>query len=76
MTQPLSPPPSRKALAILMLVVGLIVYALAAVTLIDFLPWSDAAKIPLFAIAGVLWIFPCRNLLVWMETGKWRLPKK
>ncbi len=76
MTQPLSPPPLRKALAILMLVIGLIVYALVAVTLIDLLPWSDAAKIPLFAIAGVLWIFPCRNLLVWMETGNWRLPKK
>jgi hypothetical protein len=75
MNQEPAPPPPRKAVAILLLVVGLLVYAILAVTLIDLLPWSDAAKIPLFAIAGILWIFPCRNLMIWMETGRWRLPK-
>lgn len=75
MTSPQNRPALRKAVAIVILVVGLIVYAIAAVTLIGLLRWSDAAKIPLYAIAGVLWIFPCRYLIIWMETGRWRLPK-
>jgi hypothetical protein len=75
MNAPQSPPSSRKVIAILILVFGLIIYALVAVTVIGWLSWSDAAKIPLFALAGIAWIFPCRHLLIWMETGRWRLPK-
>lgn len=25
-----------------------------------------------YLIAGIVWIFPVRPLLKWMETGKWR----
>ncbi len=76
MTNPQDTPSARKAVAIILLVLGLLLYAIVVVTLIGWLPWSDGAKIPLYAIAGIVWIFPCRNLLVWMETGRWRLPKK
>ncbi|BAK67015.1 MULTISPECIES: DUF2842 domain-containing protein [Sphingobium] len=26
----------------------------------------------IYIIAGIIWIFPVRPLLVWMETGRWR----
>lgn len=33
--------------------------------------WLEAA---VYVIAGIVWIFPMRPLLVWMETGRWRVP--
>lgn len=36
------------------------------------------AKLPgivqavIYIVAGIVWIFPVRPLLVWMETGRWR----
>ncbi|MDB5672263.1 MAG: hypothetical protein JWO25_3222, partial [Alphaproteobacteria bacterium] len=36
-------------------------------------PWPIQA---LFFIAtGIVWILPLKPLLLWMETGRWRLPK-
>ena len=40
-------------------------------------PW--VAQLPFvvemlfYIVAGIGWIFPVRPLLVWMETGKWRV---
>jgi Ca2+/Na+ antiporter len=25
-----------------------------------------------YIVAGIIWIFPMRPVLVWMETGRWR----
>jgi hypothetical protein len=69
-------PPGRKAIAVLMLVFGLTLYAFLMVYLLADIAWHPLAKLPLYVIAGIAWIFPCRNLLMWMETGTWRLPKK
>lgn len=50
---------------------GLIVVALS--------PW--VAQLPFvvemlfYIVAGIGWIFPVRPLLVWMETGKWRVQR-
>lgn len=27
-----------------------------------------------YIVAGIIWIFPMRPVLVWMETGRWRAP--
>lgn len=29
-----------------------------------------------YVVAGIVWIFPLKPLLRWMETGRWRLPKQ
>ncbi len=29
-------------------------------------------QLPIYVIAGIIWIFPLKPLLLWMETGKWR----
>jgi len=42
-------------------------------------PW--VAQLPFvvemlfYVAAGIGWIFPVRPLLVWMETGKWRVQR-
>jgi predicted membrane channel-forming protein YqfA (hemolysin III family) len=33
------------------------------------------AQIPVYIIAGIIWIMPLKPLLSWMETGRWRRPK-
>lgn len=30
------------------------------------------AQLVIYAVAGIIWIFPLKPLLAWMETGKWR----
>lgn len=30
------------------------------------------AQVPIYIIAGVIWIAPLKPLLSWMETGRWR----
>ncbi len=76
MTDSNKSPPLRKAIAIILLVTGLTLYAFLMVYLLSDLSLNAWLKIPLYAAAGIAWIFPSRNLLMWMETGTWRLPKK
>jgi hypothetical protein len=33
-------------------------------------PWW--VQTPFYLVAGIVWIFPLRPLLRWMETGRWR----
>lgn len=33
-------------------------------------PWWT--QTPFYLVAGIIWIFPLRPLLRWMETGRWR----
>lgn len=30
-------------------------------------------QLPYYVVAGIVWIFPLRPLLRWMETGRWRV---
>ena len=34
--------------------------------------WHWAAQLLFYAFAGIIWIFPVRPILVWMELGRWR----
>ncbi len=36
--------------------------------------WPIAVQSGVYLVAGIVWIFPLRPLLLWMETGKWREP--
>jgi predicted membrane channel-forming protein YqfA (hemolysin III family) len=76
LANPQSPPPVRKFIATLLLIFGLLAYAVITVTLIGLLAAPDWVKICLYALAGIAWIFPARHLLFWMETGHWFLPKQ
>jgi hypothetical protein len=63
---------TRKFIATLAVVIGLTLYALAVVLLFTALPRMPVLlELLAYAIAGIVWIFPCYRLLVWVETGAW-----
>ncbi|MHA6722802.1 DUF2842 domain-containing protein [Sphingomonas sp. RS2018] len=33
------------------------------------------AQAPIYLVAGIVWILPLRPALLWMETGRWRVPR-
>ena len=41
-------------------------------TVIGALPM--ALQLIIYAVAGIIWILPMKPLLLWMETGRWRVP--
>jgi hypothetical protein len=47
-----------------------------AVVIASLSPWIGSlpgiAQIPVYVIAGIVWILPLKPLLAWMETGVWR----
>lgn len=67
-------PSLRKPAGVLAIVAGLIVYAGLVARLVSRLgdlPWFVAA--PIYTLFGIVWILPLRPLLLWMETGAWRV---
>lgn len=36
--------------------------------------WPAVIQLAFYVFAGIIWIFPLKPLLRWMETGRWRLP--
>ena len=71
-----NPKPSwRKPAGILMILVLIAIWATLIVALFEqlpALPWPVQALF--FVAAGIVWILPLRPLLMWMETGRWRVP--
>ena len=66
------PPPTwRKPVGILMLLLGLVIYAGLVAGLsgpISGLP--VLAQVPIYAALGIVWLLPLRRFLIWMETGR------
>ncbi len=56
---------SRPTAATLMGVVFVIAYVAAAITLPDVLPQHWAVQAVYFLVAGVVWVFPIRWLMLW-----------
>ena len=60
-------------LLILAIIAGWAVIVASAAQYISALPgW---AQLVIYATAGIVWIFPMKPLLAWMETGKWQWRK-
>lgn len=37
--------------------------------------WHIAAQTIIYLVAGIVWIVPLKPVLLWMETGRWRVPR-
>ena len=65
-------PTWRMQAGILLLLAGLILYALGVVMLsplIERLPvWAQTI---VYLVLGLAWLLPLRRFLIWMETGRW-----
>ncbi len=61
------PPRWRKAVGLLALLMGLLLYAGAVVALADLIPDHWLVDLVFFTIAGILWVFPAARLIRWMQ---------
>ncbi len=60
---------SRPLIAALLGVAFIILYIAAAITLPDLLPQYWAVQAVYFLVAGIVWVFPVRWLMLW-SVGK------
>lgn len=67
-------PSWRKPVGMLLIVLILLIWCVAAVTLVDALMLPVWAQGLLYFAAGFVWLwtFPMRRMLRWMELGSWR----
>lgn len=69
-------PTLRKPFGVLLILFGLTLYA---GLVLAFAGWigrlSALAQAPIYLVLGILWIMPLKPLLLWMETGHWRVAK-
>lgn len=69
-------PTWRIPAGVLALVVALGAYGMAVASLVPPLigSWNGLAQAPIYVVLGIVWIFPLKRYLMWMETGRWRVP--
>jgi len=70
-------PTWRIPVGVLGLVVALTLYGVAVAGLVAPLigEWPALAQAPIYLVLGIVWILPLRSFLIWMETGRWGVPK-
>lgn len=69
------PEPSwRKPVGMLGIILYIIVYALLIAALADWLQGLPRlVELLVYAAAGIAWIAPLKPVLLWMNTGRWRV---
>ncbi len=68
-------PTWRKPAGVIGLIVGLAIYALGVAAASPLIAdWPALLQAPVYLVLGIVWILPLRPLLLWMETGRWKLP--
>jgi len=68
-------PTLRKPLGVLGIIAGLAVYASIIASLAPLIgALHILVQAPIYLVLGIVWILPLKPLLIWMETGRWRLP--
>ena len=60
-------PRNKKLIGLLVLLPYLLIYFFAAAALADFVPSFWLAKLLYFIVAGVVWVFPVKHLMLWMN---------
>jgi len=66
-----SRPNGRNVIGMIVLIIGLMLYAFGAAALGEVIgDWPLAIQFIYYAIAGVVWIFPVRALFLWMANSK------
>jgi hypothetical protein len=70
------PQPSwRKPVGAFLLIAMIGIWAAAVSTAMDYVPDIPIVlTLVIYAVAGIIWIYPARIILVWMETGHIKPP--
>ena len=71
---PMNEPSWRKPAGVFLILAIIVVWAVIVASLADHLDGVPILIQTLFYLAaGIVWIFPARRVLVWMELGRWRV---
>jgi hypothetical protein len=66
-------PSWRKPAGMLLILLLIVVWAGLIVSQADHISaLPGLVQIPIYVVAGIIWIFPLKPLLRWMELGRWR----
>jgi hypothetical protein len=69
-------PTLRKPFGIFFILLIIAVWSIIVASLSGIVgTWPVLAQALFYVVAGTVWIMPLRPLLMWMETGRFRLPK-
>ncbi|MEO9600567.1 DUF2842 domain-containing protein [Parasphingorhabdus sp.] len=72
---PKDQPSWRKPIGMIFILFLILLWCGIAVTLIDHLDGLNFwIQLPIYIILGIVWIFPIRPLLTWMNSGSFRHP--
>lgn len=66
-------PSWRQGVGMMLILLWIILWCVGVASvggLITGAPWW--AQAPFYVVAGIIWIFPLKPVLRWMETGRWR----
>ena len=67
-------PTWRKPVGALAIVTLIVVWAVLIVSLADVVNgWAWPLQLVFYVVTGIIWITPLKPLLLWMETGRWRV---
>lgn len=67
-------PSWRKPAGVLLILAIIIVWAAIVASLSEWLGTLPVlVQALIYLVAGIVWIFPARRVLVWMELGRWRV---
>ena len=73
---PYNPPdaPSwRKPFGMILMLLLILLWCGVVVTMMDWISGLNFwLQLPIYIFAGIIWIFPIKPLLLWMNTGKFR----
>jgi hypothetical protein len=66
-------PTWRIPIGIILMLLGLIVYGVLVAWFVApiITGWNALVQLPIYVVLGVVWLFPLRRFLIWMETGRW-----
>ena len=67
------PGSGRKLAGIAMIVALIVLWAVLVASFSGVVgQWPVLVQAPFYLVAGIIWIFPLKPLLRWMETGRFR----
>lgn len=71
---PMNEPSWRKPAGAFLILAIIIVWAAIVASLAEWLGGLPIlVQTIIYLVAGIVWIFPARRVLVWMELGRWRV---
>lgn len=67
-------PTMRKPVGMISILLIITIWSVIVINIADYILMLPLfIQFAFFLIAGIIWIFPVRPILVWMELGRWKV---